>query len=98
MGQLMSLAQSFGDTPPPSPEPIPSGGFGNPDPKLLQIAMSVMQEYNRTDDDTIALLLSLRPFLKEERLAKMDQAIQFAKIFRAAKLALRMWKGGEGDV
>ena len=47
------------------------------------------------------LLAALRPFVKEERFAKVDRAIQAARLARVVRAALRMFReskeGGEGE-
>lgn len=117
MGQIISLAKSFGadtggetggdtdgekttdstQTQTQSP-PTDTFDISALDPKLIQTALHLFQEYNRSDDRNLALLTALRPFLKEERLEKMDQAIQIAKLSRVAKMAFQLLKGGEEGV
>ena len=92
--------------PPPQPtSPAPdltsllgglTGGSGL-DPRLMQLALRVMNEYQSDDDDRTALLLALRPFIKEERYAKLDKAIQIARISRLIRIGLDVFKGGETD-
>ena len=60
--------------------------------------IALFSEYNRNDDQKTALLLALRPFLKEERWEKVDKAVQIARTSRVIRLALQMFKGGEQDV
>ena len=78
----------------------PLGALGNLDPKLIQTAVTLFTEYSATDDRKIALLSALKPFLKEERYAKMDKAIQIAKLSRVIRVAFQLFKkeGGETDV
>lgn len=111
MGQIISLAKSFGadtggekttdstqtQSQAQSP-PTDTFDISALDPKLVQTALHLFQEYNRSDDRNLALLTALRPFLKEERLEKMDQAIQIAKLSRVAKMAFQLLKGGEEGV
>lgn len=83
-------------------------GGGNPlsaladlDPRLIQLGMRLVSEYNRPADDKNALLAALRPFVREERFAKVDRAIQAARLARVVRAALRMFReskeGGEGE-
>ena len=83
-------------------------GGGNPlsaladlDPRLIQLGMRLISEYNSPADDKTALLAALRPFVKEERFAKVDRAIQAARLARVVRAALRMFReskeGGEGE-
>lgn len=68
------------------------------DPKMVEMMMKLVQEYNKSDDKGLALLSALRPFLKTERQAKMDRAIQLAKLTRVARAAFHALKGGEDAV
>jgi hypothetical protein len=99
-----------GDSPPPStpqPEqappqqPAPLGEalplLGELDPKLIQTALRLFGEYNASDNRKTALLAALRPFLKEERLAKMEKAVQIAKLSRVVRVAFQMLKNNGED-
>lgn len=70
-------------------------GSGGLDPRLLTLAARVMQEYNTEDDGRTALLNALRPYVKEKRYAKLDKAIQIAKLSRLIRVALDVFKGGD---
>lgn len=78
----------------------PLGALGNLDPRLIQTAVTLFSEYSATDDRKIALLAALKPFLKEERYAKMDRAIQIAKLSRVIRVAFQLFKkeGGEAHL
>lgn len=80
MGQIMALAQSLGkqsssdqeekDTAPEPAEDAPpdlSQLMGNLDPKMVQLGMRLMREYQQDDGQNTALLQALRPYLREER-------------------------------
>ena len=69
-------------------------------PKLLSAAVRLFSEYNASDDRKIALLSALRPFLKEERYAKVDKAMRIARLSRVIRVAFQLFKkdGGEVDV
>ena len=100
MEQIMSLAHALGgdneSEKPPAPPPdemqktpASSGmcGLGELDPRLLQIGMRLLGEYQREDDQRTALLAALRPFVKEKRHSGLDKAIQairYTRIIRAA--------------
>ena len=43
------------------------------------------------------LLAALRPFVKEERFAKVDRAIQVAKLSRVIRVAFQLFKEGGGQ-
>ena len=115
MGQIMSIAQAItgnkeGENAPADPaEPaLPAAveAPGSPfsllsdlDPRLLQMGARLLSEYNSTDDRRTALLSALRPFVKEERYAKVEKAIQIAKLSRVIRVALDVFrKGDEGYV
>lgn len=74
--------------------------LGDIDPTMIQLALTLFSEYNTTDNRNIVLLNALRPFLKEKRLAKVDRAIQIARLARVGSTAYRLLKeqGGGADV
>ena len=75
----------------------PLAALGDLDPRLIQTGMRLLTEMNRTDDRKAALLTALRPFVKEERYAKVDRAIQLAKLSRVIRVALTLFKEGGGQ-
>ena len=86
---------------PPSEEPSapsPLSALSDLDPKLLQMGMGLLSEYSAQDDQKIALLTALKPFLKPSRQEKMDQAVRIARLTRVIRTALRMFRDrGEED-
>ena len=96
MSQIMSLAQSLGgNSEQPSPPPKQESTATQPDKsqfpldgRLLSLFSTLFTQYNDHDDQRVALLNSLRPFVKERRYAKLDKAIQIAKLSRMARMAL----------
>lgn len=95
-------------TEPPAPAQAPApdlsallsgltGGSGGIDPRLLTLAARVMNESQSDLDGRAALLQALRPFVKEQRYAKLDKAIQIAKLSRMIRVALDVFKGGGQD-
>jgi hypothetical protein len=74
-----------------------ASGSGGLDPRLLTMATQVLSEYQSGDDSRTALLQALRPFVKEKRYAKLDKAIQIAKLSRMIRVALDAFKGGGED-
>lgn len=68
------------------------------DPKLVQAALRLFSEYYSTDSRKTALLAALLPFLKEERYAKVDKAVQITKLSRVVRVAFQLLKGGEDRV
>ena len=105
-----------GPPPPPVPEreeprPVPLGLetaglpdltalLGQVDPGLIQLGMRLFREYQGEDDRSAALLAALRPFLREERRAGLDRALQLARVTRLIRVALGAIgeRGGEGRV
>lgn len=82
---------------PPSPPSPPEAGGENPlaalsslDPRLLQMGMRLWQEYQGGDERTTNLLQALRPFLRKERQAKLDRAVQLAKLSHVIRVALQV--------
>ena len=69
--------------------------LGNLDPRLLQVGMRLLSEYNAEDDRKTALLTALQPFVRQERYAKVDKAIQIAKLARVIRAALDVFRKGD---
>lgn len=67
------------------------------DPRLLQIGMRLLSEYNSDDNRTVVLLNALQPFVRQERYAKVDKAIQIAKLSRMIRVALESFRKGDAD-
>ncbi len=114
MGQIMALARSLGGGEEQEKTPVSecrteseqevsscSDGdiLGELDPRLFQIGMRLLKEYQRTDDKKTALLTALRPFVKEKRYSKLDKAIQVARLSRMIRAALdEFGREGAGNV
>ena len=111
MSQIMALAQSLGGGTPAPEEPVPapppavvpapppdlSGLLGSLDPQTLQTGMQLFSEFSNGEDQRTALLLALKPFLKEERSAKIDRAVQIARLSRILRVAFRLFRGKEEE-
>lgn len=107
MEQIMALAHSLGDAgsstsssagaPAPEPEKPSSllSELGGIDPRLLSTAAQLFSQYKSNDDDRVALLNALRPFIKEQRYAKLDKAIQIARLSRLIRMALELFRTKE---
>lgn len=50
--------------------------------------LELFQASRQSNQEADALIAALRPFLREERQKKLDQAIQLAGLSRAARQAL----------
>ncbi len=111
MEQIMSLAKSLEggensaspSAPAPSPPSAPSdlsgllGSVGQLDPKMLSTAAKLFSQMGRQDDRRTALLQALRPFVKPERYAKLDKAIQIAKLSVLIRSGLELFRAKEDD-
>ena len=99
-GEPSAGRESYGEeqsAPPPSaPPPDLSALLGQLDPGMLQMGMRLVREYQGDDDRNAALLAALRPFLKEDRRAKLDRALELARVTRLIRVALGAM-GGKGE-
>lgn len=83
--------------------PDPEGGagedplsiLGSLDPRMVQMGMQLLKEYRAGDDRNAALLAALRPFLRKERYARLDRAIQIARLSRVLRVAFQSLSGKE---
>ena len=80
MGQIMSMAQSLGNSPPPQPEPAPQIQF---DPAMVQQLSAVMGQSN-IDGNQQTLLRALNPYLSGRKVEKLEKAMRAAKMARMA--------------
>lgn len=71
------------------------GGMGKLDPKLLSMAAKFMGQMGHQDDRRTALLQALRPFVKPERYAKLDKAIQIARLSVLIRSGLELFRSKE---
>jgi hypothetical protein len=74
------------------------GGNDRVDPQLMGTLSQLMEEYSKPEDEKAALLRALRPFLREERSARIDRVIQLTRLSRVVKLALQLFRKEGGDV
>ena len=70
--------------------------LGQVDPRLMQMGLSLLKNCKERDDRNAALLRALRPFLKEERRARLDRALQIVGVTRIIRAALDTM-GGKGE-
>lgn len=95
MGQIMSMAGSLGQQSPPQPQPQPqqtSAGF-NLDPSAIQSMMELMRS-TQPDPKQQNLLNALHGYLPEDRLVRLERAMQASRIARYASSAFAKSKGG----
>ncbi|OUN24231.1 hypothetical protein [Pseudoflavonifractor sp. An85] len=100
-GDRSPAPSSASPAPPPS-NSAPSldlsqlmGNVGQLDPKLLSIAAKLMSQMGKQDDRRTALLQALRPFVKPERYAKLDKAIQIARLSVLIRTGLELFRTKE---
>lgn len=90
MSQIMSMAgamnQSQSSAPPPQPQTQPMGGMGL-DPAMLSGMMDMMRS-TQIDPKQQNLIQALHGFLPDDRLVKLEKAMQAAKLARFASAAL----------
>lgn len=104
MGQILSAAKALSgaqeEEGAPSPADDPSDeGTADPlsalnqlDPRLIQMGMRLLSEYTAGDDRKTALLDALKPFLRPERQAKVDQAVRIARLAKVIRTAFRIFQ------
>lgn len=99
-------APPSGEAPaPPAPPAAGSGGLGglmgalgSLDAGTLSAAAQLMGQFTDGDDDRrTALLNALRPFVQEKRYAKLDKAIQIAKLSRLIRSGLTLFRARRED-
>ena len=71
--------------------------LGQIDPKMLQTGMEIIRQVQGTEDRNAALLNALRPFLREERQARLDRALKITRTAKLVRAALGALGGKEGE-
>ena len=104
MGQILSAAKALSgqqeDAGSGHTEPDPTGteetdplaALSQLDPKLVQLGLRLFSEYAGSDDRKTALLEALKPFLRPERRAKVDQAVKIAKLTKVIRTAFQLFQ------
>ena len=85
---------------PPASAGAAEGGLGSLlgglDPHMLSAAAGLLGQFNSGDDDRrVALLTALRPFVKKQRYARLDKAIQIARLSRLIRSGLDLFRAGK---
>ena len=112
MSQIMGLAQSLGggtqaevQTPErpdrreeqaPAEATSPLSLLSGIDPRFLDMAVRMMNAYQSGDNRRTDLLNALRPFVRRERYAKLDQAIRITKLTQAIRIAIDTFRDRDG--
>ena len=79
--------------------PDPSAQLGQLDPDAVRRGMRLLLARGGEDSRSAALLSALKPFLKEDRRAGLDRALELARMIRLVRTALSGGAGREeGDV
>ena len=75
-----------------------SSALGDLDPKIFRLLTRLASEYTSGQNDKAVLLNAMKPYLREDRHAKIDKAAEIAKLARLAKVAFSELSGGEDNV
>lgn len=108
MSQIMSIAQSLGGDQPPEQTPQGEGEDTQPtevpssptedapalDPAVMEAGLRALSVWQDRSDPRSTLLQALRPFLREERQAKVDKAVRIVRMSKAVRAALEGLQGG----
>lgn len=82
---------------PPEETPDLSALLGQIDPQMIQAGMDVIRQVQSTEDRNAALLNALRPFLKEDRQARLDRALRITRTAKLVRAALGVLGRKEGE-
>ena len=92
MGQIMSMAGAMNQQQPPPPPPPPQQGAGLPfDPSAMAGMMQLLKA-TQLEPKQRQLLQALRGFVPDDRLARLEKAMQASLIARFASSAMN--RGG----
>ncbi len=86
------------EAPSNSQEDSPLNLMGDLDPRLIQMGMRLLGEYQGESSNSLALLAAIRPYIRPERYQKLDRAIQLAKLSRVIRVAFGALGEGAEDV
>lgn len=86
------------EAPPSNQEDSPLNLLGDVDPRLIQMGMRLLGEYQGGSSNSLALLTALRPYIRPERYQKLDRAIQLARLSRIIRVAFGALGEGAEDV
>lgn len=93
MGQIMSMAGAMNQPPPQSAPPPPQPSPGLPfDPAAIQSMMSMLQA-TQLDARQRNLINALRGYVPDDRLVRLEKAMQAGMIARFASAAMN--QGGK---
>ena len=103
MGQILTVAKalsgqdeengaSIETNAPADSSSDPLSALGQLNPKLVQLGMRLLSDYSIGDDRKTALLEALKPFLRPERQAKVDQAVRIARLTKVIRTAFQFFR------
>ena len=88
-------AASPSDAPPePPPTTDPPPGLSPDQLSQMGAILQLLSAHQPADEQTTALLTALRPFLREKRQKKLDQAMRMAGLTHAVRQLFHLWKEG----
>ena len=109
MAQALSGSSAFNEPPqqettqqqppPPPHTPSPTNDLlssltGGLDPKLLMRLLPLLKDLSSDNSSNArTLLYALKPYLKQERQARIERALQLARLLHIGKKALKNWEG-----
>lgn len=82
--------------PPLHPTPNPAGFsslLGSVDPKVIAKFLPMLQSLTADQSHSMQLLNALKPYLKEEKQAKVERAARLARLITVGKRFLLEWEG-----
>lgn len=97
LGRIADMAKNLMGSGESEPEP-PAASVSSPlpeglDPGMLTNMARMFSGMNQKDDQNMALLEAMKPFLAEKRRNKMDRAMKLAKMAKMAELAFGAFGG-----
>ena len=93
MGQIMSMAGSLNQQPPPPPPPQNPGFAGMPFDPGAMAGMMQMLKATQLEPKQRNLIQALRGFVPDDRLVRLEKAMQASLIARFASTAMN--QGGK---
>lgn len=88
MGQIMAMAGSMNQPQPPPPPPQPSGGGALPFDPGAMAGMMQMLKATQLEPKQRNLIQALRGFVPDDRLLRLEKAMQASLIARFASKAM----------
>ena len=88
MGQIMAMAGSMNQQPPPPPPPQPTGFGGMPFDPGAMAGMIQMLKATQLEPKQRQLVQALRGFVPDDRLVRLQKAMQASLIAKFASAAM----------